>query len=135
MTPLTGQRFLESMTPAEQRRAEHVESVLPALRAAAEEADARGEFFLPHVKTLSDAGLLGLIVPQEFGGMGGGLRDLAAATYALGAACPSTALAYFFHCSSASRGLLALEALDAGLFDDAEANRQDARVAQTGGPP
>lgn len=53
--------------------------------------------------------------------MGGGLRDLAAATYALGTACPSTALAYFFHCSSASRGLLALEALDAGLFDAAEA--------------
>ena len=39
----------------------------------------------------------------------------------MGTACPSTALAYFFHCSSASRGLLALEALEAGLFDADEA--------------
>ena len=49
------------------------------------------------------------------------MRDLAATTFALGSACPSTALAYFFHCSAASRGLLALEALEAGLFNDEEA--------------
>jgi alkylation response protein AidB-like acyl-CoA dehydrogenase len=52
--------------------------------------------------------------------MGGTLRDLAAATFAMGTACPSTALAYFFHCSSASRGLLALEAIEAGLFSPQE---------------
>ena len=52
--------------------------------------------------------------------MGGGLRDLCAATFAIASACPSTALTFFFHCSSASRGLLALEALDAGLFKDSE---------------
>ncbi|MEC9072180.1 MAG: acyl-CoA dehydrogenase, partial [Myxococcota bacterium] len=33
-------------------------------------------------------------------------------------ACPSTALAYFFHSSAVSRGLLAVEAADAGLFSD-----------------
>ena len=38
---------------------------------------------------------------------------------------PSTALAYFFHCSSASRGLLALEALAAGLF-----SREEERVVR-----
>lgn len=117
----TGQRFVERMTDAEKARAERVESVLPALREAAAEVDTSGEFHRPHVRTLSEAGLLGLIVPEAYGGLGGGLRDLAAATFAMGTACPSTALAYFFHCSSASRGLLALEALDAGLFDDAEA--------------
>ena len=94
---------------------------MPALRDAAVEADQSGEFYTPHIKTLSDAGLLGLIVPEAYGGMGGTLRDLAVATFAMGTACPSTALAYFFHCSSASRGLLALEALDAGLFDEEEA--------------
>jgi alkylation response protein AidB-like acyl-CoA dehydrogenase len=57
-----------------------------------------------------------LVVPVDYGGLGGTLRDLAAATFALGTACPSTALAYFFHCSAASRGLLALEAIEAGLF-------------------
>jgi alkylation response protein AidB-like acyl-CoA dehydrogenase len=118
---LTAELVIDRLTDAERERAERVESVLPALREAALEADARAEFPATHVKTISDAGLLGLIVPEEHGGLGGGLRDLTAATYAMGTACPSTALAYFFHCSSASRGLLPLEALDARLFDDAEA--------------
>ncbi len=121
MTELTGQAFIEDMSPAEIERAARVESVLPALAEVAAEVDARGEFHVPHIKTLSDAGLLGLIVPEAYGGMGGGLRDLCAATFAIATACPSTALTFFFHCSSASRGLLALEALDEGLFDDEEA--------------
>lgn len=118
---LTGQLLVEDMTSAEIGRAECVESVLPALREAAVEADRTGAFYLPHVKTLSEAGLLGLIVPEQYGGMGGTLRDLAAACFAMGTACPSTALAYFFHCSSASRGLLGLEAIEAGLFNEQEA--------------
>jgi alkylation response protein AidB-like acyl-CoA dehydrogenase len=121
MEQLTGQLLVEDMTADERRRAALVESVLPVLREHAAEADALCEFYRPHVKTLSDAGLLGLIVPEKFGGLGGTLRDLAAATFALGTACPSTALAYFFHCSSASRGLLGLEAIEAGLFNDVEA--------------
>ena len=121
MDKLTGQNLIDDMSPAEIARAQRVESVLPALRAVAAEVDARGEFHVPHVKTLSDAGLLGLIVPEAYGGLGGGLRDLCAATFALATACPSTALTFFFHCSSASRGLLALEALEEGLFTDQEA--------------
>ena len=38
----------------------------------------------------------------------------------MGTACPSTALAFFFHNTSASRGTLPLEAIEAGLFDDAD---------------
>ncbi|MEH6580325.1 MAG: acyl-CoA dehydrogenase family protein [Halioglobus sp.] len=121
MSKLTGQVLIEDMDAAEISRAQKVESVLPALRAVAAEVDGRGEFYVPHVQTLSEAGLLGLIVPEAYGGMGGKLRDLCAATFALATACPSTALAFFFHCSSASRGLLALEALEAGLFDEQEA--------------
>jgi alkylation response protein AidB-like acyl-CoA dehydrogenase len=121
MDRLTGQALIEDMSPEEIARAERVEGVLPSLRAVAAEVDAKGEFHVPHVKTLSEAGLLGLIVPEEYGGLGGGLRDLCAATFALASACPSTALTFFFHCSSASRGLLALEALEEGLFDDGEA--------------
>jgi alkylation response protein AidB-like acyl-CoA dehydrogenase len=118
---LTAERLLEDITEDERARATRVESVLPALADAAADADVAGEFHRPHVTTLSEAGLLGLVVPTEHGGLGGGLRDLTAATFAMGTACPSTALAYFFHCSSASRGLLALEALEAGLFDADEA--------------
>jgi alkylation response protein AidB-like acyl-CoA dehydrogenase len=121
MQTLTGQAFIEDMTAAEIARAQRVESVLPSLAEQAAAVDERGEFHVPHIKTLSDAGLLGLIVPEAYGGLGGGLRDLCAATFALATACPSTALTFFFHCSSASRGLLALEALDEGLFTEQEA--------------
>ncbi len=117
---LTGEHLVERMTDAERERAQRVEDVLPALREKAVEVDRSGEFCRDHVKTLGDAGLLGLIIPEEYGGLGGSLRDLAAATFAIGSACPSTALTFFFHCSSASRGLLALEAIDAGLFTDEE---------------
>ncbi|GGO78475.1 acyl-CoA dehydrogenase family protein [Nonomuraea cavernae] len=117
---LTGERLVDDMTPAERARAERVESVLPALRAAAAKADEEARFPVEHVALLRDAGLLGLVVPEEHGGLGGTLRDLAAATFAMGTACPSTALAYFFHNTSASRGLLPLEAIEAGLFDEGE---------------
>ncbi|MFC5819319.1 acyl-CoA dehydrogenase family protein [Nonomuraea sp. NPDC050478] len=117
---LTGERLVDDMTEAERARAERVEAVLPALRAAAVKADEEARFPIEHVALLRDAGLLGLVVPEKYGGLGGTLRDLAAATFAMGTACPSTALAYFFHNTSASRGLLPLEAIEAGLFDDGE---------------
>jgi alkylation response protein AidB-like acyl-CoA dehydrogenase len=117
---LTGALLVEQMSEAEQGRACRVEAILPALREHAVTVDRAAEFHRPHLQTLSEAGLLGLIVPAEYGGLGGTLRDLTAATFAMGTACPSTALAYFFHCSSASRGLLGLEAIAAGLFNDEE---------------
>ena len=119
-TSLTAEFLFDDLTPAEKARAARVEAILPELRAHAEEADATGQFYAPHRDTLRDAGLLGLVIPEAFGGLGGTLRDLAAATFAMGTACPSTALAYFFHCSTSSRGLLALEAIDEGKFTSEE---------------
>ena len=119
-TKLTAEYLFDDLTPAERGRAERVEAILPELRAHAEESDALGQFYAPHRETFAQAGLLGLVIPTAYGGLGGGLRDLAAATFALGTACPSTALAYFFHCSTSSRGLLALEAIAEGKFSDAE---------------
>jgi len=120
MTRLTAERLLEDMTDAERARAQVVEDLLPAVRAEAAEADAKGEFPERHMKNFAESGLLGLVVPEEYGGMGGTLRDLTAATYALGTACGSTALSFFFHCSSSSRGLLPLGAIDAGLYSPEE---------------
>ena len=116
----TGELLVEDMTEAELERARRVDQVLPALAERAVEADRSGEFPLEHVRTISEAGLLGLTVPVAYGGLGGGLRDLSAATFAMATACPSTALAYFFQCSGSSRGLLPLAAADAGLFADDE---------------
>lgn len=118
---LTAEYLLPDLTDAERERAARVESVLPAIAAAAESADEAAALPEGHIKLLADAGLLGLVVPEEYGGLGGGLRDLAATTYTLGTVCGSTALAFFFHCSSSSRGMLPLAALDAGLYDDEEA--------------
>lgn len=118
---LTAERVFTDLTEAERERARRVESVLPAIAAAAAAADEASALPEGHIKLLGDAGLLGLVVPEEYGGLGGGLRDLVATTYALGTVCGSTALAYFFHCSSSSRGQLPLAALDAGLYDDEDA--------------
>ncbi|WP_122816831.1 acyl-CoA dehydrogenase family protein [Nocardioides pantholopis] len=118
---LTAEKLLPDMSEAERRRAERVEAVLPAIAAAAAEADELGEFPPGHVEILAESGLLGLVVPEEYGGLGGGLRDLAATTYALGTVCGSTALAFFFHCSASSRGMLPLAALEAGLYTEEEA--------------
>ena len=117
---LTAERLIEDLTDAERARAAVVEQVLPTVRDLAAKADADGEFPAEHVALFRESGLLGLVVPTEYGGMGGGLRDLTATTYALGTVCGSTALSYFFHCSSSSRGLLPLGAIDAGLYTDQE---------------
>ncbi len=117
---VTAERLVERMTDAERARAARVDRILPALREKAAEADRTGEFPMSHVALIREAGLFGLIIPEAYGGLGGGLRDLMGATYAMAQACPSTTLSFFFHCSSASRGLLALEAIEAGLFTQQE---------------
>jgi alkylation response protein AidB-like acyl-CoA dehydrogenase len=117
---LIAERILDNMTDAERERAEIVESVLPILRDNAAQADAEGRMPEATSKAIAEAGLLGLVVPKEYGGMGGTLRDLCATTYAFGTVCASTGLAYFFHNSSSSRGLLPLGAIEAGLYTDEE---------------
>ena len=123
---LLSERFVERMTTSEYERAQRVARVLPGVADHAVEADQTGEFQVANLEVLRHEGVLGLMVPVAFGGLGGGLRDLAAATFALSTACPSTALAFFFHSSAVSRGLLALEAADAGLFTDPRGARRAA---------
>lgn len=121
MAKLSAEQFVEDMNAEEKSRAERVESILAPLRERVVHADQTGTFNPANLDLFRDTGLTGLVVPKEFGGLGGGLRDLVAATFALGTACPSTALCFFFHSSTSSRGLLALEALEKGLFSTEEA--------------
>lgn len=121
MPKLTAEYLIDDLTPAERARAERVDAILPVLRQRAERMDHDGFLDPANVTTLAEAGLLGLVVPAQYGGLGGGLRDWAAAEFAIGTVCPSTALTYFFHNTSASRGTLALAAIEAGKFSQEEA--------------
>ena len=121
MTKLTAEHLIEDYNPSEQALLARVESVLPALEARSGAMDQDSFLALENVETLRESGLLGLVVPEAYNGLGGNLRVWAGACFAIGTVCPSTALAYFFHLTSTSRGTLSLKALDAGLFDDAEA--------------
>ena len=51
-----------------------------------------------HVRALAEAGLLGLQVPVDQGGLGQGLLGLCVLTEAIARACPSSALCYGMHC-------------------------------------
>ena len=121
MERLTAEHLIEDCSPRERAILERVEAVLPALAERSGDMDRDGFLATENVQLLSEAGLLGLVVPEAYGGLGGGLREWAGASFAIGTVCPSTALAYFFHLTSASRGTLSLKALDAGLYDAGEA--------------
>ena len=121
MSKLTAEYLIEDCNPAERELLERVEAVLPALEARSAAMDEESFLALENVETLREARLLGLVVPAAYEGLGGNLRVWAGACFAIGTVCPSTALAYFFHLTSTSRGTLSLKALDAGLFEDAEA--------------
>lgn len=121
MSKLTAEYLVEDYNDEERALLQRVEDVLPIIAERAGKMDAEGYLDPENVKTLSDAGLLGLVVPEEYGGLGGDLRVWAGACFAIGTVCPSTSLAYFFHLTSASRGNLSLKALDAGLYNEEEA--------------
>lgn len=54
------------------------------------------------LRALGAAGLLGLPVPVEHGGAGGGLAELAEACEAIGGACASTGMTYLMHAVTAA---------------------------------
>ncbi|GLK99163.1 acyl-CoA dehydrogenase family protein [Dactylosporangium matsuzakiense] len=70
----------------------------PVLARHAPAADASGEFPEASLRALRSSGLLGLLVPESFGGLGGSLRDMAEVAAILGAGCASTAMIWAMHC-------------------------------------
>lgn len=73
------------------------EGLSERIAAGAERADAEDRFVAENYALLKEAGLVDAGVPQELGGGGAEVRDLAAMLRVLGRACGSTALAFAMH--------------------------------------
>ncbi|CAA9444879.1 MAG: Acyl-CoA dehydrogenase, Mycobacterial subgroup FadE16 [uncultured Rubrobacteraceae bacterium] len=63
----------------------------------AADVDAQGRFPREAVDALAQAGLLGLTIPVEYGGMGHGIRVACAALDEIAQRCASTAMIYLMH--------------------------------------
>lgn len=63
----------------------------------ADSVDREARFPAEAFAALKEARLLGLMVPRDFGGGGGGLADAAAVSHALARQCPSTGLIHAMH--------------------------------------
>ena len=66
----------------------------------AAQIDEEARFPAENLRALGDAGFLGLTIPEEYGGMGQGLRVACAVLDELARRCPSTAMVYFMHLSA-----------------------------------
>ena len=67
------------------------------IAAEAAEVDAQGRFPAEGMRALAEAGLWGLLVPGELGGLGQGLRTLAAVVDEIAQRCASTAMIFMMH--------------------------------------
>jgi acyl-CoA dehydrogenase len=78
--------------------ADRVTAVLPVLRDEARTADEHARFPERSLRALRDSGLMGLLVPVEYGGLGGRLDDLVYVAGELAGSCLSTAMIWAMHC-------------------------------------
>lgn len=86
-------------------------SIAEKIHTTAGELDAQRAFPAPHLETLADAGLLGLMISPDLGGKGGDLLSLALICEAVGWGAGSTGLCYLMHlCGTA---VIAAKATDA----------------------
>ncbi|OLE22651.1 MAG: acyl-CoA dehydrogenase [Catenulispora sp. 13_1_20CM_3_70_7] len=72
-------------------------SAAPVLARYAAQVDREASFPAASVRALRDGGLFGLLVPEEYGGLGGDLHDLADAAQILAGGCLSTAMIWVMH--------------------------------------
>jgi len=99
------------------------ESLGPAFAKRAEKYDREASFPFENYEDLRKAGLLGLCVPEAFGGKGADLRTYGLVSATLGKYCGATALTFNMHaCSTLWPGLLA-DDLDMSTAQKAEHER------------
>lgn len=63
----------------------------------AQEHDRTGDFPHDNVKALGQSGLMGLLVPAEYGGLGGTVTQFSKVAEIIAAACPSTSMIWGMH--------------------------------------
>lgn len=81
---------------------DRLDKVTPIIREGATTVDRDGAFPAQQILALGEAGLLGLILPTDSGGLGGGPRDLVDAMLHVASACGSTAMVYLMHLSASA---------------------------------
>ncbi|GGM89387.1 acyl-CoA dehydrogenase [Lentzea pudingi] len=74
------------------------EKILPLLRENAAQVDGDATFPEAGLRALRECGLMGLLVPEEHGGLGGDLHDLVDVAGVLASACLSTAMIWAMYC-------------------------------------
>jgi alkylation response protein AidB-like acyl-CoA dehydrogenase len=103
---------------------DRLREALPTIERGAVTADAEAKFPTASVESLAEAGLLGLAVPEESGGLGGGPTEVAEAVAAVARACGSTAMVYLMHLSATAVVLAAPPAADRELLADLAQGRR-----------
>ncbi len=73
-------------------------AVGPLLAEQAAETDRLGRFPSTAVRSLRESGLMGLLVPTAYGGLGGSLVDLVQVAQELAGRCLATAMVWAMHC-------------------------------------
>ena len=89
----TSEQFVLDRSSFPQRTA----SVAAAAAAEAEEVDRDARFPQKAIDTARQQRLLGVQIPQQFGGDGASMSDVTDMCYALGRACSSTAMIFAMH--------------------------------------
>lgn len=78
--------------------ADRLAEVLPVVRDRARTVDGDATFPTESLDALRRSGLMGLLVPREYGGLASGLDELVDVAVELGGACLSTAMIWAMHC-------------------------------------
>jgi len=80
---------------------ERLDDALPVIRAGASAADDSASFPSASIAALGSAGLMGVTLPSDVGGLGSSPREFVDAVSGVAVACGSTAMVYLMHLSAA----------------------------------
>ena len=80
---------------------DRLERAVTVARVQAREVDTQAAFPTDAVNALRENGLLGLTLPEDVGGLGGGPVEMVTALSEIASACGSTAMVYLMHLSAA----------------------------------